>query len=564
MNKKLVDDKILSADDYRQSGNKYFKSNDFAAAVDEYSSGIKLEPHNVTLLSNRAEAYLRLNQFVKAINDVEIALKHEPDHLKASFRKGKALCGLKRYQDAINILKDLNLKMQNSTDDSIKRSTEKSLKHAEMLNFESQHGKYNYTQIIDEFCEKIKINKYSENWICGTGPRLDHADFLIDDIEIRSVKGKGRGWVAKRDIPEGTLLMVSKAFEVVFGNEAPLSYRSIDFISKTMNTATHSELAARIAQKLIVKSDLCQEVNELYAGPEIENLDEDLPCSVDVKRIEKIIKYNFFEATDQWDVIRSIKEGSRLTKDSGAGLWILPSYFNHSCVDINVERLVIGDMMFIRTCRPIWSGNELILNYCSPMKSYEERFYALGLHGIINCSCRLCDLDRSESNEVKLRRANILETLGPQLTSTLFNTNFNPSLINELTKLIDELKDLRKEYLDLEFQSYELKSSLATAYVRAGNLHKSLLVVKEIYEFVKTAQLSQCTSDAAYQIASRYARLGQMKEAKEWWDVALKEIAEPIKGKFSEEGTKWREEALYLAEKLLPNMVSGAKNKGLL
>ncbi|PKY41208.1 TPR-like protein, partial [Rhizophagus irregularis] len=97
-----ADDKqILSADDFRQRGNKYFISNDFAAAVDEYTSGIKLEPHNVTLLANRAEAYLRLNQFGKTLNDVEIALKHEPGHLKAAFRKGKALCGLKRYQEAI-------------------------------------------------------------------------------------------------------------------------------------------------------------------------------------------------------------------------------------------------------------------------------------------------------------------------------------------------------------------------------------------------------------------------------------------------------------------------------
>ncbi|PKC04180.1 TPR-like protein, partial [Rhizophagus irregularis] len=85
------DDKILSADDFRQSGNKYFVSNDFAAAVDEYSSGIKLDPNNATLLANRAEAYLRLNQFDQALNDVEIVLKNEPDHLKAAFRKGKAL-----------------------------------------------------------------------------------------------------------------------------------------------------------------------------------------------------------------------------------------------------------------------------------------------------------------------------------------------------------------------------------------------------------------------------------------------------------------------------------------
>jgi hypothetical protein len=63
--------------------------------------------------------------------------------------------------------------------------------------------------------------------------------------------------------------MVSKAFEIVYGNEAPLTYRTIDFTSKTMNTATHSELATRIAQKLLAETDLFQELYKLYAGPEM-------------------------------------------------------------------------------------------------------------------------------------------------------------------------------------------------------------------------------------------------------------------------------------------------------
>src|SRR6266542_3542046 len=81
--------KIFSANDFRHRGNNYFALNNFTAAINEYSNGIKLEPHNITLLSNRAEAYLRLNQFKKALNDVEIVLNYECNHLKATFRKGK-------------------------------------------------------------------------------------------------------------------------------------------------------------------------------------------------------------------------------------------------------------------------------------------------------------------------------------------------------------------------------------------------------------------------------------------------------------------------------------------
>ena len=53
------------------------------------------------------------------------------------------------------------------------------------------------------------------------------------------------------------------------------------------------------------------------------------------------------------------KENSLLKKFTGVGLWILPSYFNHSCIDKNVGRFFIGDSMFVRTLRLISKGEEL-------------------------------------------------------------------------------------------------------------------------------------------------------------------------------------------------------------
>ncbi|CAI2163571.1 14068_t:CDS:1 [Funneliformis geosporum] len=574
-----VDDekRIGTPDECHQKGNKYFISNDFAQAVDEYSTGIRHGLHNATLLANRAEAYLRLDRFKKALNDVEKILKRDPGHMKAAIRKGKALIGLKSYQESIITLKDLNLRMQTKTecDDnlitSIKQSVKELLKRAEMFDSENRYGRYDYKSIIDEYCEKIVINQDNDDWACGKGPRLDHAEYLIDDIEIRHVKKKGRGWVAKRDIPEGTLVMVSKAFKVVYGNEAPLSFRSIDFTRgyEVMNTATHLELSTRIARELIAEPELCQEVYQLYAGPEMvpmEYLDEKSLHSVNMKRIEKIVKYNFFEPRDEWDILYYSGNDSRLTKDYGAGLWILPSYFNHSCVDINIQHIIIGDMMILRSCRPILKDEELILTYCSPAQFYEERSTRLKSYGI-NCQCRLCEFERVESFRTKVRRIELFATyekcLGPQLRLSFHSPYFDPSLINELNDLIAESNELRKDLPDLNFLAYEPKSDLAMAYVKIGKLRQSLPITKQVYNFLKTAQLLHLTSNAAYQVASRYARLGQMKEANEWFDVTLKELAEPIRGKFNEDEIQWREEALHLAKKLAPKMIEGARNKGL-
>ena len=80
--------------------------------------------------------------------------------------------------------------------------------------------------------------------------------------------------------------------------------------------------------------DLCQEVYQLYAGPDLvpaEKLDEESLRSINMKRIDNIIKYNAFGPRDSWQIYKDVGETSLLNKDPGTGLWILPSYFNHSC-----------------------------------------------------------------------------------------------------------------------------------------------------------------------------------------------------------------------------------------
>jgi tetratricopeptide (TPR) repeat protein len=256
--KASVNEMKKSADDFRICGNNYFASNDYRAALFEYSTGIELEPQNVTLRANRAEVYLRLDQFSKALNDVEIVLKHEPDHLKAAYRKGKALCGLKRYQEAVTTISDLYQRIKVNMDQdmvSIKQSTVQLLKHAKMLVIENKDGQYDYSRIFDEFREKAKIKGNGKDWIHEAGPRLDHADFLNDNIEIRFIEGKGRGWVAKCDIPENTLIMVSKAFKVVYNIEVLLD--TLDRLE---------ELMVHICQSLIEEPDHCEEVYKLYGS----------------------------------------------------------------------------------------------------------------------------------------------------------------------------------------------------------------------------------------------------------------------------------------------------------
>jgi len=173
-------------------------------------------------------------------------------------------------------------------------------------------------------------------------------------------------------------------------------------------------------------------------------------------------------------------------------------------------------------------------------------------------------LDRSEEQKIRILRANILESYEKFTTSLTTNSNFNPSLIKELKEIIAKLHNLRKEHLELEFQSLKPKTALALAYIKSGDLCQSLSIMQEMYNFLKaTIHRISLISDITFQISFCYFKFGQMKEAKKWFDIALKEIVEPLRGKFKHDEFRWREEALHLAEKLSSNEISTAKKLGL-
>ncbi|CAB4418263.1 unnamed protein product [Rhizophagus irregularis] len=543
-NEKIVE--IKTVDDFRRRGNDYFASNNYIAAIYEYTNGIKLEPQNVILLTNRAEAYLRLEQFYNALKDTYIALTHDPNNLKAAYRKGKALCGLKCYKDASNTLQNLN-KRTKGNNTLIKQITE----HAEMLSYENKYGKYDYLRIIDEFYERAKIKKDSKGndvWIYEAGPRLDHADFLNENIKIDLIEGKGRGWVAKCDIPEHTLLMVSKPLKLVFSNEAigtMISDKSNDEIP-TGSYLSAEELAICITKKLFEEPNYCSEVYQLYTGQDIsinEKMNNNL---VNILIIVSAIKHNSFGL--------GYGDFNLETELTGVGLWILPSFFNHACIDENVCHFFLGDLLFFRTNRPISKGEELIVNYRDASFSYKARLRYLKAVNI-DCQCRMCKLESSESQEIKLRMAQLLTTYNESIKPKTKSRKVDPSLIKKLEDIIAELRNLRKEHPDLGFNTIELNKTLASIYSKNGNKKKALSISKETYDLYKAVRPKEIRP-LILNIVNLSLELKLVEEAKKWVDILLKNIVEPIMGKLKDDKPEWRKEALLLAGKILPEVNS--------
>jgi len=172
-------------------------------------------------------------------------------------------------------------------------------------------------------------------------------------------------------------------------------------------------------------------------------------------------------------------------------------------------------------------------------------------------------LDRSEKKVIRLQRANILETYEDSIKPrVLSNFTTDSLLIKELKKVVDELRDLRKEHPDLDYCLIGPKTALASVYARHRNPREAVQILHEVYNFLKMTQFSQIVTDVAFQISIRYSEFENIKESKKWFDIALKEFAEPIRGKFTEEETIWKIEAIQLAEKLSPTMMSVAKIMG--
>ncbi|KAG0240660.1 Hsp90 cochaperone [Actinomortierella wolfii] len=90
----------MSAEEFKQQGNKLFLAKDYSAAIDAFSKAIELDPSNHVLYSNRSACYASLKEYQKALEDGEKTVSLNPSWAKGYGRKAAALFGLGRLPDA--------------------------------------------------------------------------------------------------------------------------------------------------------------------------------------------------------------------------------------------------------------------------------------------------------------------------------------------------------------------------------------------------------------------------------------------------------------------------------
>ncbi|KAI6244929.1 E3 ubiquitin-protein ligase CHIP [Erysiphe necator] len=94
-----------AAIDFKEQGNKYFKSGDYTRAEMFYTKAINCDPQNPVLYTNRAMVLLKLSLHHRVIEDAQCALRLLPSNMKAYFQLAQAQLALNYYDEAFQSAK---------------------------------------------------------------------------------------------------------------------------------------------------------------------------------------------------------------------------------------------------------------------------------------------------------------------------------------------------------------------------------------------------------------------------------------------------------------------------
>ena len=384
-----------SGEELIEEGNKLFKQSKFQLSVKSYSQAIqKSNGTSVRALLNRSAAYLKLERFYLAYKDAQLAAQLDVYNEKAYFRMGKAAYQMRQYEKAKNHFEtcvELN--------QSVKEAEIELKKSLQRID-ESVTGIYDFESLVEQHMKRKNSN-------------FDVADYKSNKIFITDIPNKSKGVLAIEAIKKGTLLVVSKAVKAAIYNEKSFEVNDFENFSKLI-TMMQSD------------PELAKQIYSLYAGPDYSRGEKFNELNVDVKHIESILKYNKF------DIVNNIKLGEEC--DNESGLWLFPSYFNHSCAP-NTSTRFLGDLLIMYANQDIKKNEEVTTSYLCGGVNYDKRQEKLFKKYHFQCDCKLCIYDKNEPDLPKreLLLNKIVSKFGNQSKQyTMAEINAD---INELRKI---------------------------------------------------------------------------------------------------------------------------------
>lgn len=128
---------------------------------------------------------------------------------------------------------------------------------------------------------------------------------------------------------------------------------------------------------------------------------------INIPHILSILDHNAFSNENE-NLESKFKTDVNHKSNKSSGLWIIPSYFNHSCCP-NLIRIFFSDVMLIYTKFDIKAGEELNISYIGFEPCFESRQSSLKSYEFV-CDCPCCQSDKKETiNHLKKERKEILK-----------------------------------------------------------------------------------------------------------------------------------------------------------
>lgn len=94
------------AEEAKQRGNDFFRSQQYGDAIREYEEAVKRAPNNAPIRNNLAAALCKIMDFAGAQREIEKALELDPKYVKAWARKGDIEMMMKEYHKALESYKE--------------------------------------------------------------------------------------------------------------------------------------------------------------------------------------------------------------------------------------------------------------------------------------------------------------------------------------------------------------------------------------------------------------------------------------------------------------------------
>jgi tetratricopeptide (TPR) repeat protein len=384
-----------TAREYKEEGNNALKQRSLLLAHANYTQGLQLvlkdgatkEDLAFDLLRNRAHVNLVLNRLEDAMGDALAALTglDDPEYKdldgKAYLRAGCAAYSLGEFQQAKRFFGEQQRLMPSDKDAAARvRQTELRLQ-------EQATGVYNF--------KKMKAS-------LSTGRhRVDAASFT-HNVKVGVSPGRGRGLFAARDIGFGDLILCEKALCVVWGHEdealTAMTYDGRDDRIRILPAG----LCKAVVQKLRDNPSHVDKVMDLYG--DYQSIGKQLIVResgpvIDAFQVHDIVARNAFGPGP----VKSDRHGGGADfSNASAGLWILASYINHSCIP-NAKKESIGDLMMLRATRTVSAGEEITHSY-DESSDYDTRTAALMNTWGFTCTCALCIVEKADSPALRKKR----------------------------------------------------------------------------------------------------------------------------------------------------------------